>query len=169
MMLHEKLYEELDTLHRQLLNAGDRPSREQLTQYYATFRARFGPEQLQRLDGEALLETLHDHGNHDSLVYWLEFKNDDELPAIFGSIAGGSALKFGIYRRKETGTWMTGSPRDQRELSTGEAVHIARKHRDQLVRGAELLTQLSEDAGDEGYRHLQAQMDDAAPDVSDTA
>jgi len=169
MMLHEKLYEELDTLHRQLLNASDLPSRERLAQYYATFRARFGPEQLQRLDGEALLETLHDHGNHDSLVYWLEFKNDDELPAIFGSIAGGSALKFGIYRRKETGAWMTGSPRDQRELFTEEAIQIARKHRDQLVRGAELLTQLSEDAGDPGYRRLQIQMNDAAPDVSDTA
>jgi len=36
---------------------------------------------------------MHDHGNRDSLVYWLEFKDDEEFPAIFGSIAGGSALK----------------------------------------------------------------------------
>jgi len=42
---------------------------------------------------------MHDHGNRDSLVYWLEFKDDEEFPASFGSIAGGSALKFGIYRR----------------------------------------------------------------------
>lgn len=169
MTLHDKLYQELDTLHRQLVNAGDLPSRERLAQYYATFRARFGPEQLRRLDGEALLETLHDHGNHDSLVYWLEFKNDDELPAIFGSIAGGSALKFGIYRRKETGAWMTGSPQDQRELSTEEAVQTARKHRDQLIRGAELPDSLPEGADDTDYHHLQVQMNNAAPDVSDTA
>jgi len=85
MTLHEKLYAELDTLHRQLLNAGDLPSRERLTQYYATFRARFGPEQLQRLDGEALLETIHDHGNHDSLVYWLESqKKPSRSPASTG-------------------------------------------------------------------------------------
>ena len=32
------------------------------------------------------------HGNYDSLVYWLEFKNDDEFPTRqFGSIGGGTA------------------------------------------------------------------------------
>ena len=31
------------------------------------------------VDGEALLHTMHDHGNRDSLVYWLEFKDDDEF------------------------------------------------------------------------------------------
>ena len=56
---------------------------------------------------KTLLETMHTHGNKDSLVYWLEFKNDEEFPARFGSIAGGSAFKFGIFRRKETGTWVT--------------------------------------------------------------
>jgi 5-methylcytosine-specific restriction protein B len=118
--------------YRKLQNSGDLPSREQLARYHAVFRTHFGPEQLQLLDGEALLEMMHDHGNHDSLVYWLEFKNDDELPDLFGSIAGGSALQFGIYRRKETGAWMTGSLQDQRELSTAEAVQIARKHLDGL-------------------------------------
>ena len=49
---------------------------------------------------------MHTHGNQDSLVYWLEFKNDEELPGTnFGSIAGGSAHKFGLFRRKETGQW----------------------------------------------------------------
>lgn len=60
------------------------------------------------MDGQALLEYMHDHANRDSLVYWLEFKNDEELPKQFGSIAGGSALKFGIYRRKESGAWILG-------------------------------------------------------------
>jgi 5-methylcytosine-specific restriction protein B len=169
MTLHEELDRELRTLYNELLVTAELPSREQLAHYYATFRARFGPEQLQRLDGQTLLETLHDQGNRDSLVYWLEFKNDDEFPAIFGSIAGGSALKFGIYRRRETGAWMTGSPRNQRELSTGEAIQIARQHRDQLVSGAGLLAQLPQDADDAAYRHLQAQMDNAAPDVGDMA
>jgi 5-methylcytosine-specific restriction protein B len=43
------------------------------------------------------------------MVYWLEFKDDEEFPAIFGSISGGSALKFGVFRRAETG-----SPSEQR-------------------------------------------------------
>jgi hypothetical protein len=41
---------------------------------------------------------MHAHGNRESLVYWLEFKNDDEFPGqMFGSIAGGSAHKFGCF------------------------------------------------------------------------
>ena len=82
-------------------------SRSQLEGFYRTFRSRFGPDVLAKLDGEELLETMHAHGNKDSLVYWLEFKNDEEFPAHFGSISGGSAFKFGIFRRKETGTWVT--------------------------------------------------------------
>jgi 5-methylcytosine-specific restriction protein B len=169
MRLHEKLREEIERYHSRLFQEGELPSREQLDRYYLTFRERFGPQQLERLDGELLLETLHDHSNRDSLVYWLEFKDDEELPAFFGSIAGGSALKFGIYRRKETRAWMTGSPQNQQELSVGGAIAIARKHRDQLIRGAELLSQLPGGADDAAYRNLQQQMNEVAPDVGDTA
>lgn len=81
----------------------------ELEQYYATFRERFGPEKLSSLDGEALLTFIHDQGNRDSLVYWLEYKNDDEFETRrFGSIVGGSALKFRVFRRKETGHWQAG-------------------------------------------------------------
>ena len=112
---------------------------------------------------------MHDHGNHDSLVYWLEFKNDDEFPARFGSIAGGNALKFGIYRRKETGAWTTGTTLDQREISLEEAIKYARKHRDQLILGTQLLEQLPTNGADTDYRVLQEQMDGRARDVSDLA
>ena len=168
-MLDPRLIEELQNLHQKLRTEGDLLSHEQLTQYYATFRERFGPERLSRLDGEALLTTMHDHSNHDSLVYWLEFKDDEEFPAAFGSIAGGSALKFGIYRRKETRAWMTGTPRDQRELSVAEAVEIARQHREQLVRGAQILSEFPHEADDAAYRELQAQFDSECPAVSDKA
>lgn len=98
-----------------------------------TFRDRFGPDRLANMDGEALLYAMHQRGeSRDSLVYWLEFKNDDEFPAIFGSISGGSSLKFGIYQRKEDGAWMTGSPQQQSELTEAEAIADARKQRDQF-------------------------------------
>jgi len=65
---------------------------DELKEYYATFRNRFGPDKLSGQDGKALLETMHSHGSKNSLVYWLEFKHDDEFPSTrFGSIAGGSA------------------------------------------------------------------------------
>jgi len=74
--------------------AGKLLSAAQLSSYYRTFRDRFGPEVLKGLDGEALLTTMHSHGTRESLVYWLEFKNDAEFPSIaFGGIGGGSALK----------------------------------------------------------------------------
>ena len=74
-------------------------------------------------DCEALLYTMHDIGNRDSLVYWLEFKDDDEFPSkIFGSIAGGSSFKFGLFRKKETGLWTTGSSQKPVSLSVDEAI-----------------------------------------------
>ena len=168
-MLDKKLTEEIREKQSDLDKAGQLFSLAQLETYYKTFHLRFGPEQLRNLDGEDLLNRMHAHGNHDSLVYWLEFKDDDELPAVFGSIAGGSALKFGIYKRKETGAWMTGSPANQLELSIDEAVKIARRNRDQLIKGAELLEALPRNACDQEYATLQLQMSQLAPHVSDLA
>jgi 5-methylcytosine-specific restriction protein B len=164
-----ELVEELKALCARLQGEGKLHSRDRLLGYYATFRERFGPEQLQRLDGESLLDKMHNHGNRESLVYWLEFKDDEEFPAIFGSIAGGSALKFGIYRRKETGEWMTGSSKAQQTIPVEQAVQYARKHRDQLIAGTKLLAELSKTGSVEDYGRLQEEMDRVAPDVSKLA
>jgi 5-methylcytosine-specific restriction enzyme B len=99
----------------------------------------------------------------------LEFKNDDEFGTPkFGSIAGGSALKFRIFRRKETGNWQSGGEKanQPKDITKDEAIEIARSHRDLLLKGVELLVKLSETATDEDYAELQDQMDKLAPDVS---
>lgn len=168
-MLDTLVSDHLKRSYSQLLEHGQLPSREKLKQFYATFRARFGPEVLRNMEGEELLNAIHAHGNKDSLVYWLEFKDDEEFPALFGSIAGGSALKFGIYRRKETGAWMTGSTTEQKELSTLEAITVARSHRDQLLAGSIVLESLGADSSDPAYSALQHALDKAAPDLSDSA
>src|SRR6266536_3449080 len=142
MLLYPILEREIADLRDSYQRNGNMQSPEKLAEYYATFRRRFGPDTLASLDGVALLDFMHLHGNRDSLVYWLEFKNDEEFPAIFGSIGGGSALKFGIYRRAETGQWMTGSAQQPQVLSVEEAIDRGRQHRDQLLRGAELLQSL---------------------------
>jgi hypothetical protein len=136
MVLDDRITQKIRKTQEELTSQGSLPTRTQLEEYYGRFRERFGSRRLEALDGEVLLETMHDHGNRDSLVYWLEFKNDEEFPARFGSIAGGSALKFGIYRRKETGAWLTGSPQHQQELSIQEAIQIARRHWDQFIERA---------------------------------
>src|SRR5436309_448680 len=66
--------------HDALARKGDLMPEERLSSSYATFRERFGPAKLKSMDGEALLIYMHAHGNKESLVYWLEFKNDEEFP-----------------------------------------------------------------------------------------
>ncbi|RWC36156.1 MAG: AAA family ATPase [Mesorhizobium sp.] len=159
---------------QQLLEAGHLTPVVKLNSYYATFQDLFGPVRLGALDGPELLERMHAHGTGDSLVYWLEFKDDEEFPAIFGSIAGGSALKFGLYRSRETGQWMTGSSRDQRPITESQAVEIARRHRDQLIEATRVLDRFAPPEGstediDQAYRHLQASIMQVAPDVANLA
>ena len=169
-MLSESKRAEILAKSEQLISEGKIYTQPQLNQYYSTFRERFGPDIIRGLDGEALLSLMHDNGNRDSLVYWLEYKNDDEFDTkSFGSIAGGSALKFRIFRRKETGHWQSGSEGKKNKpqnISMEEAIDIAGQHRDQLLEGVKLLDQLPEDATDDDYALLQDQMDDLAPDVS---
>ena len=173
MMLSDEKRQEIIEKHQELLNEGRIYTEAQLQQYYSTFRNRFGPDALKGLDGEQLLDFIHDHGNKDSLVYWLEFKNDDEFDTKrFGSIAGGSALKFRIFRRKETGHWQAGDEKQKnrpKDISVEDAVEYARTHRDQLLKGIQLLEQLPDNASDEDYAELQDQMDELAPDVSKLA
>lgn len=165
-MLDHRLKKKLLDAHGRMQTAGELLPQKRLEECYALFRSRFGPDALRQLDGEQLLDTMHAHGpEKDSLVYWLEFKNDDEFPRTFGSITGGSALKFGMYRRKETGVWMTGSPQKQEELSVGAAIEIARRHRDQLVEGSEILAGLPSRATDEEYVTLQRELDRRVPDI----
>ena len=160
------VYDRILQTVKELEGKGDIPSDDVRQGYYDLFREKFGPDALMALDGEELLIYMHNHSDHNSLVYWLEFKDDAEFPAIFGSIAGGSALKFGIYRRKETGKWMKGHPTKQVELSIDEAVSIAKMHRAQLIRGVELLEQLPADAGAEDYLELEEAMFEEIPDVA---
>ena len=170
MILPEKFAQKIREIRTKLDSQGEIFSKSQLDNFSETFKKRFSPAKLNSIDGEVLLNTMHNHSSNDSLVYWLEYKNDDELPSTsLGSIGGGSALKFGIYKRKETGAWMAGSPQNQKELSIDEAVEIAKKHRDQFTKGMELLENLPNLATDDDYLKLQKDMDQYAPDVGNTA
>ena len=168
--LDERIDQELKELYKTLKIEGKLLSGERLAGYYSTFRSRFGSDRLKNLDGEALLNTMHDMQDRDSLVYWLEFKDDEEFPSPrFGSIAGGSAFKFGLFRKKETGRWTTGSPQNPEELTVEQAIDKARQNRDQLIRGVELLEKLPVNGTDEDYAHLQQEINRVAPEVSNVS
>jgi len=169
--LPDYFVEELAKLHQSVETTGRVPSGDKLDAYYLRFREKFGPEVLRGLDGEQLLKTIHGRGTKDSLVYWLEFKDDEEFPSSsqFGSIAGGSALKFGIYQSTQTGDWMTGSPQSQKRLSTRQAVELVRGQRDQLLAGAEVLAEFADTPETADYAAIQKRMEDAAPDLAESA
>jgi 5-methylcytosine-specific restriction protein B len=166
----EIVAERLRLRARELADKGDLLSAEKLKEFYGNFAEHFGPRQLQSLDGERLLNTMHDVTDKNALPYWLEFKNDDEFRTLkFGSIAGGSALKFGIFKKKEIGAWTTGSPANQVQVSTDAAIDIARKHRNQLLEVCKLLDDLTDDASDPVYARLQSAIETKAADLCDLA
>lgn len=169
MKLHASIEKNIYDMRDMLNNDGKLLSKENLAVCYENFREKYGPDILRSLDGEALLDFMHSHATKASLVYWLEFKDDKELPATFGGIGGGCALKFGLYKRKETGIWMTGHPSKQRELTVEEAIGFARNHRDQFIKGDNLLKQMPDSPSFDDYVNLQNSLDDEAPDVSSLA
>jgi Mrr N-terminal domain len=155
--------------HRELLVNGELLSREHVEQQQRRFREEFGPEVLARVDGEALLVKMHGRGTKDSLVYWLEFKNDAEFGGQFGGIGGGTALKFGMYQAAESGAWMTGTSRGVDVLSADKAISRARSQRDQLVRGVEVLDTYAKDPMGRDFLALQGEMQRVAPDLAESS
>ncbi len=142
----------------------------QIQQQTELVRDRFGPAVLRQLDDEALLKLMHgrDDPEHRCLMYWLEFKNDEEFAGhSFGGIGGGHAMKYGIYQRQSDQEWMGGSAMAPRVLPLDEAVAIARRQRDELLAGDAVLAALDpNDASDEAYARVQAAMERAAPELS---
>lgn len=103
------------------------------------FREAYAPEVLEALNDETLLSSIfYTVGdNTNALCCWLEMNK--ECRAYFGSIAGGSAYKFGLFQKKDSGVWTTGSPQKSQELSEEEALALGKDIRDALVKGARII------------------------------
>jgi len=149
--------------------SGELLSDGQLRKQINVFANNFGPPVLAGLDGEALLLRMHGRADPQArcMAYWLEFMNDDQFDTFrFGSIAGGSAFKFGLFQRKEDGAWVTGSPGGVRTLTVAEAAEMARRQRDELLVGLEVINGIASEASDDAYLQLQENMEKAAPALS---
>jgi 5-methylcytosine-specific restriction protein B len=165
-ILEPRIVQSLRAAYDRRKSRGQMLSTDRLQASYAAFRLRFGQDILKSLDDPALLQVMHAHGNRESLVYWLKFKNDDEFPGrMFGGIAGGNAHKFGLFRRKETDQWVQGSVHNEKNISEAEAVAVARNHRDQLMAGVDLLEGLAATANDAAYLALQSSLEQNAPSI----
>lgn len=80
--LDEQICQELLGLYNELNRDGKLHIGAELQRYYTTFRNKFGPDKLLALDGEELLFTMKGGKEDDSLIHWLDFKNDAEFPPI---------------------------------------------------------------------------------------
>ena len=103
------------------------------------FKDAYSPEVLEEIDDASLLQslfyTIGDNAN--ALCCYLEMNK--ACKTYFGSISGGSAYKFGLFQKKESGRWTTGSPQKSQELSEEEALALGKSIRDLLVKGASLI------------------------------
>lgn len=135
----------------------------QLNEGYKLFLNKFGTDKLKSIDGEALIDLIFNIGNRDGLTYWLEFKNDEEFKTSnfsYGSISGGSAFKYVMFKRNSDGKWVTGNPQNPTILSIEEAIGLGRKLRDSLVAGSELIEKLPQNASVEEYIQLQSNLNE---------
>jgi hypothetical protein len=106
----------------------------------------YGPDTLESLDDDSLLSAIfYSVGdNSNALCCWLEMNK--ECRSYFGGIAGGSAYKFGLFQKKETGVWTTGSPQKPQELSEEEALELGRSIRNALVKGVRIIQEAELDS-----------------------
>lgn len=104
----------------------------------AEFNAKFSPENLMTYSDDELMEAMFYTAaqTNDSMAWWLEFHKD--MRSQFGSIAGGTSLKYGIYQNKEE-EWITGGSANKRSVSYEEALEIGKDIRAKLIKGVEII------------------------------
>ena len=149
-MAKQMVRERILSYTRKRQNSGALPTVQQLEEYYRLFRQKFGPDILLGLDGEPLLNLMHDFGTHDSLVYWLSSERA-RISCNFWQHSWRECLKVRNFRPKETGAWTTGTPQKSYEISVDEAVEIARRHRDQLLKGVAIIQEMADSTSDSAY------------------
>lgn len=150
------------------------PDVTELSRQRSAFLAHFGPEQLAKMSGPELLRQLpHNASNDQPMDYWLEFKNDDEFNfTLFGSIAGGSAAKFGPWQEKKTGSWRSKleGGREIPNISEADALMALEERRAELLEAVDALRAFhGKEAKDIEPQKFQKAVEDAAPRWSKSA
>lgn len=104
---------------------------------YIKFNGNFAPGILENLTDIDILNTIFIHDSDvNTLCSQLEFSDDYKFA---GSISGGSAHKYSLFKHSKTQKWTAGSPKNSKSVSVNEAIEIAKKIRDAIVKGARLI------------------------------
>lgn len=123
------------------------------------FNEQYGVDWLKGLSGKKLLTGIfyNDEDNSHCLCHELEMNK--ELRDAFGSILGGSAYKFGLFYHKKTHEWTSGSPTKPVVLSEDKAIVEAGRIRDDLVEGADILSDAGSFDSEDDYKKLYAKLE----------
>lgn len=137
---------------------------EEAAELYGEFKSKFAPEVLNTLSGIDILHRifLNETDKKDSLCYVLEY---DKRYGLFGSLAGGTAFKYGLFYSWNNKSWMTGGSRKQEKLTEEQAIELGTKIRDELVLGAEIIGRFGDLTELKDYADLQAQLYTAMPNA----
>lgn len=156
-LARERLKPRAVELYQQQLE--HRPERERYREY---FLSKFGPDVLQKFNDRELLEEIPINLKNRGMDYTLEFKNDEDFrQTVFGSISGGAAMKYGVFRRQRERTWWT-SQSDP--ASEQEALVVLRQRVTELQSACALLDSLgTTPVAQLDPRSFQEQMEKAAP------
>ena len=101
-----------------------------------SFQNKFSPEILEQLNGIDLLHTIFiNDENLDNLCRNLEFNEEFRK---FGSVSGGSAFKYYLFKNPDLG-WRKGSSMKSSNISEEEAIQVGTKIRDAIVNGAKYI------------------------------
>ena len=105
------------------------------------FKESFSPDILDSFKDSDIIYKIFSHdSDKNTLCYNLEFSKDYEFA---GSISGGSAYKFGLFKHTKTGKWTTGSSKKSKVVSENKAIEIGSKIRDAIVVGAKYIDKSS--------------------------
>ena len=112
---------------------------EEIEGLYKDFANNFSPEQLKQVPDEKLLNHVFytAENENNSLCYYIELQ--PQIREAFGSVAGGSSFKFGLFQRKEDGAWITGSANKQTTLTYASALELGKDIVSKLLKGAEII------------------------------
>lgn len=131
---------------------------------YEEFRKKFAPEVLESVEGLDLLHKifLNETNNNDNLCYTLEY---DKRYSLFGSVAGGTSFKYGLFYKSDKKSWIAGSGRKSRLVSVNEAVNIGTEIRDEIVAGAQIISNYGAISQLTDYASLYAQLYSVMPNT----
>ena len=108
---------------------------ETLERYRDYFIEKFSLATLERMSPQETLNELMNMNNQESMVYWLEFKNDEEFKTgLLGGIQGGSSGKYTMFHSKKYNQWVKWESQKQVPISDEEAADRADQIRKNLIK-----------------------------------